>query len=82
MAVGPEYATTYAVWTAVDGIEAFPQDPPVPAPPDPHGWKLVAVTNVPYAGKSTSGSMTFQVVYTFFWKRAGRERVTAALAGK
>jgi len=73
--VGPEYATTHRLVALEQRVG--PQ--PVPVPPGPHGWRLCAATAVMWVVDEAQNS--HQVLYTWFWRRAGRERVAGALGG-
>jgi hypothetical protein len=51
----------------------------VPVPPTPRGWRLCAATAVPLAVHGIANK--YHVLYTWFWKRSGRERTVAVLGG-
>jgi len=70
-----EYGSTYEVVNLTRKIS----DQPIPVPPTPHGWRLCAATAVIWVVNSEDNE--HQVLYTWFWKRSGRERVVAAFGG-
>jgi hypothetical protein len=84
-AVGPEYATTHRLVLLMAQPEAYAHlgsnvgVQPVPVPPSPHGWRLCAATAAAWPVVGIDNKC--HVLYTWFWRRAGRARAVAALRG-